>query len=226
MKQKIVILTGAGISAESGIATFRDSDGLWNGHNVEDVATPMAFERNPALVLDFYNQRRHNIDAVQPNDAHKGLVTLQEKYEVHIITQNIDDLHERAGSSNILHLHGEIRKMRSVLDVNTTYSYSKDIAVGDTAPDGGQLRPFIVWFHEAVPAMDDAVKLCMNCDLMVVIGTSLVVYPAASLVQYAPISAPLYVIDKVIPSITSHNNIVRIEKGAVEGVQELLGMLL
>jgi NAD-dependent deacetylase len=226
MMKKIVILTGAGISAESGIATFRDSDGLWNGYNVEDVATPMAFEKNPALVLDFYNQRRHNIEEVVPNDAHIGLVTLQQKYQVHIITQNIDDLHERAGSKNILHLHGEIKKMRSVLDAIKTYEYNIDIKVGDVAPDGGQLRPFIVWFHEAVPAMEDAVNLCMDCDMMVVIGTSLVVYPAASLVQYAPISAPLYVIDKVIPNITSHNNIVRIEKSAVEGVKELLQILM
>jgi NAD-dependent deacetylase len=186
----------------------------------------MAFERNPKLVLDFYNQRRKNVETVVPNDAHIGLVKLQEKYDVYIITQNIDDLHERAGSTNILHLHGEIKKMRSVLDVNTTYPYHSDINVGDTAPDGSQLRPFIVWFHEAVPAMEDAVNLCMDCDFMVVIGTSLVVYPAASLVQYAPISAPLYVIDKAIPTITSHNNIVRIEKSAVAGVKDLLEILM
>ena len=225
MKQKIVVLTGAGISAESGIKTFRDSNGLWNGYNVEDVATPMAFQRNPQLVLDFYNQRRKDILKAQPNDAHKGLVTLADKYDVQIITQNIDDLHERVGSKNILHLHGEIVKMRSVKNDATTFAYHQPINVGDTAPDGGQLRPHIVWFHEAVPAMDEAVALCMDCDMMVIIGTSLVVYPAASLVKYAPINSPLYVIDKVIPEITAHNNIIKIEKGAGEGVKELLQIL-
>ncbi len=222
---KIVILTGAGISAESGIQTFRDSDGLWNGHNVEDVATPMAFEKNPQLVLDFYNQRRKDIKAAQPNAAHLGLARLQQYHDVQIITQNIDDLHERAGSKNVLHLHGQITKSRSVKTDAILWDCPGNIMVGDTTPDGTQLRPHIVWFYEAVPAMDTAVPICLDCDMMVVIGTSLVVYPAASLVKYAPINTPLYVIDKHIPEISSHNNIIAIEKPATEGVAELLKLL-
>jgi NAD-dependent deacetylase len=225
-KKNIVILTGAGISAESGIKTFRDSNGLWNGHNVEDVATPMAFKKNPQLVLDFYNARRKDIIAAAPNAAHLGLVELEKYYDVQIITQNIDDLHERAGSKNVLHLHGQIMQMRSVLNDEKLYAYKKDIKVGDVAEDGGQLRPHIVWFHEAVPAMEQAVEICMRCDLMIVIGTSLVVYPAAGLVNYAPISEPLYVIDKVIPEINAHNNIIKIEQPATIGVQQLIKILL
>ncbi len=166
MKKRIVVLSGAGISAESGIQTFRDSDGLWENHNVQDVATPEAFERNPELVLRFYNERRKNIAQVQPNEAHTQLVRLEEKYHVDIITQNIDDLHERAGSSNITHLHGEIFKMCSVTNKEKAFPIEGDIKIGDKASDGHQLRPFIVWFGEAVPAMDLAVHSCNQADIL------------------------------------------------------------
>ena len=184
--QHIVILTGAGISAESGLKTFRDSDGLWMGYNIEDVATPQAFEKNPQLVLDFYNMRRSDVAAAKPNPAHLGLVKLEEKYQTSIITQNIDDLHERAGSSNVLHLHGEIFKMYSVGRPSVLYDIRTDIKLGDKGEDGTQLRPHIVWFGEAVPMIEKAIELVNDCDIFVVVGTSLQVYPAASLLHYAP----------------------------------------
>lgn len=224
-KKHIVVLSGAGISAESGLKTFRDGDGLWMGYNVEDVATPRAFKKDPQLVLDFYNQRRKDVAAAQPNSAHIGLAELEKDFNVTIITQNIDDLHERGGSTNVLHLHGEIFKMRSVDDVRTTYEIRGDIKLGDTDPFGSQLRPYIVWFEEPVPMMEQAAALLHDCDYFVVIGTSLQVYPAASLLHYAPPFLPKFIIDKKIPAVSNYPNLHIIEKPATEGVKELRKLL-
>jgi NAD-dependent deacetylase len=223
--KKLVVLTGAGISAESGLKTFRDSDGLWEGYDIEDVATPMAWKRNPQLVLEFYNYRRKNVSDAQPNAAHYGLVELEKDFDVHIITQNIDDLHERAGSTKVLHLHGEIFKMRSEMDEGLIYEIKGDIKLGDKAADGEQLRPHIVWFHEAVPMMDAAVPIVRQADIFVVVGTSLVVYPAAGLVNYAPYEIPKFIVDKKVPYTSSVYNLTAIEKPATEGVGELVGLL-
>lgn len=220
-KKKIVVLTGAGISAESGLQTFRDSDGLWEGYNIEDVATPGAWQKDPELVLRFYNMRRRNVLEAQPNAAHMGLAALEEQYDVYIITQNIDDLHERAGSSKVLHLHGEILKMRSERNERLVYEIREDINLGDRAEDGAQLRPHIVWFEEPVTMMDKAIALANEAEIFVVVGTSLVVYPAAGLLHYAPTGIPKYIIDKKIPYSTSTHDITSIEKPATEGVQEL-----
>ncbi|MGG9972156.1 SIR2 family NAD-dependent protein deacylase [Ferruginibacter sp. SUN002] len=225
-RKQIVVLTGAGISAESGLKTFRDGDGLWMGYNVQDVATPGAFKRNPQLVLDFYNERRRDVAAAKPNAAHFGLAELEKDFDVTIITQNIDDLHERAGSTNIIHLHGEIFTMRSVADENTIFEIRGDINVGDIAEDGYQLRPNIVWFEEAVPKMEDAVRVMRACDYFVVVGTSLQVYPAASLLHYAPSYLPKFIIDKKIPSVEKYPNLTLIEMPATEGVKELQQILL
>lgn len=219
------MLTGAGVSAESGLKTFRDSDGLWEGYNIEDVATPRAWKRNPQLVLDFYNYRRKNVLDAQPNAAHIGLAELEKNFNVTIITQNIDDLHERAGSTNVLHLHGEILKMRSEKDHELVYEIRGDIKLGDKADDGQQLRPHIVWFEEPVPKIEEAIPVVRNADVFVVVGTSLVVYPAAGLVNYAPWTIPKYIIDKRIPYTSELMNITAIEKPATEGVQELLALL-
>jgi NAD-dependent deacetylase len=224
-KKKLVVLTGAGISAESGLKTFRDSDGLWEGYDIEDVATPMAWKRNPQLVLEFYNYRRRNVLDAEPNAAHYGLAQLEKDFDVHIITQNIDDLHERAGSTNVLHLHGEIFKMRSEEDESLIYEIKGDIKLGDKAGDGAQLRPHIVWFHEAVPMMDYAVPVVRNADLFVVVGTSLVVYPAAGLVNYAPYEIPKFIVDKKVPYTSSVYNLTAIEKPATEGVGDLIEKL-
>lgn len=225
-KKILVVLTGAGISAESGLKTFRDSDGLWEGYNVNEVATPGGFRSNPELVLDFYNMRRKDVAAAIPNAAHIGLAELEEDFEVHIITQNIDDLHERAGSTHVVHLHGEIFKMRSVKNETKTYEIRGDIHQGDLAPDGGQLRPFIVWFEEAVPMIEEAARIAMTADLFVVVGTSLQVYPAAGLVDYASREIPKFIIDKKIPYTSSLHNLTVIEKGAGEGVRKLKEQLL
>lgn len=225
-KKHIVVLTGAGISAESGLKTFRDGDGLWMGYNVQDVATPGAFRRNPQLVLDFYNERRRDVAAAKPNDAHVGLAELEKDFDVTIITQNIDDLHERAGSTNIIHLHGEIFTMRSVADEESIFEIRGDINVGDLAEDGYQLRPNIVWFEEAVPKMEDAVRVMRDCDYFVVVGTSLQVYPAASLLHYASSYLPKFIIDKKIPYVEKFPNLTFIEKPATEGVKELQQILL
>jgi len=225
-KPKLVVLTGAGISAESGLRTFRDSDGLWEGYNIEDVATPRAWHRNPALVLDFYNMRRRNVLESQPNMAHIGLTILESHYDVHIVTQNIDDLHERAGSTNVLHLHGEIFKMRSVKNEHKHYSILGDIQLGDVAEDGGQLRPHIVWFEEPVPMIAHAAAIMQEADIFVLIGTSLVVYPAAGLVDYVPVDVKKYIIDKSIPHVSRYRNIIAIEKPATEGVKDLLSLLI
>ena len=193
----LVILTGAGVSAESGIKTFRDADGLWENHRVEDVATPDAFARDPALVLNFYNQRRAQARSVQPNAAHRALAGFEEQpgWRVSIITQNVDDLHERAGSSDVLHLHGSLFQMRSVADDETFYDCPGDINLGDLAPDGQQLRPHIVWFGEMVPAIEAAAETVSTADALLVVGTSLQVYPAAGLLHYAPATCPVFVID-------------------------------
>ncbi len=225
MKKKLVVLTGAGISAESGLKTFRDSDGLWEGYNVEDVATLQAWKRDPALVLDFYNSRRKDVLDAKPNDAHIGLAELENDYDVHIITQNIDDLHERAGSTKVLHLHGEIFKMRSEKNDHIIAPIATDIHLGDSAPDGAQWRPHIVWFGEAVPMIEEAIPLVRSAEIFVVVGTSLVVYPAAGLVNYAHPSTKMFVIDKRIPYISSSGNLTVIEKPATVGVRELQKIL-
>ncbi len=224
-KKKLVVLTGAGISAESGLKTFRDSDGLWEGYDVTEVATPRAWRKDPKLVLDFYNMRRKNVADAQPNAAHYGLAELEKDFEVTIITQNIDDLHERGGSSNVMHLHGEIFKMRSEKDETIIREIRGDIQIGDRAEDGAQLRPYIVWFEEPVPMIGEAIPLVHSADLFAVVGTSLVVYPAAGLVHYAKADIPLYIIDKKIPYISSRGNITAIEKPATEGVREMIELL-
>ncbi|KAI9453498.1 NAD-dependent deacetylase [Russula earlei] len=185
-KKHVVVLTGAGISAESGLKTFRDSDGLWEGYNVYEVATPRGFHANPQLVLDFYNMRRKDVAAAQPNAAHTGLAELEKDFDITIITQNIDDLHERGGSSKILHLHGQIFKMRSVFDETTVYPITGDIQLGDTAPDGHQLRPHIVWFEEPVPLIEEAARIAASADIFVVIGTSLPGIPCSRPGRYRP----------------------------------------
>jgi NAD-dependent deacetylase len=225
MKKRLVVLTGAGISAESGLKTFRDSDGLWEGYEVTEVATPGGWRKNPQLVLDFYNSRRENVRDAQPNAAHYGLAELQQDFDVQIITQNIDDLHERAGSTKVLHLHGEIFKMRSEADESLVYDIRGDIKLGDTAEDGAQLRPNIVWFEEPVPLIEKAARMVMQADLFVVVGTSLVVYPAAGLVSYAPTGIPKYIVDKKIPYSSSAHHLTVIEKPATEGVKELISLL-
>ena len=218
--KKLVVFTGAGISAESGLQTFRDSNGLWEGYNVQDVATPRAWQKDPALVLQFYNERRKNVQAASPNKAHHTLAQLEQEFDVQIITQNIDDLHERAGSKQVLHLHGEIFKMRSEEDETRIYPIHQDIRLGDTAEDGAQLRPHIVWFEEAVPMMDEAIRLAYMADIFVVVGTSLVVYPAASILQYLPPYMPIFVVDKKVPKV-NRNNVTYIEKPATEGLVTL-----
>ncbi|MBS1915522.1 MAG: NAD-dependent deacylase [Bacteroidetes bacterium] len=225
-KKKIVVLTGAGISAESGLKTFRDSDGLWEGYAIEDVATPGAWYKNPQLVLEFYNYRRKNVLEAKPNAAHFGLAELEKNFDVHIITQNIDDLHERAGSSNVLHLHGEILKMRSVKNEHLIYPIKEDITLGDVAEDGAQLRPHIVWFEEPVPMIEKAIPVVRRADIFVVVGTSLVVYPAAGLVNYASHTIPKFIVDKRIPYTSSMQYLTTIEKPATEGVKELQSILL
>lgn len=226
MKKHVVILTGAGISAESGIKTFRDSDGLWMGFDINEVATASAFIKNPALVLDFYNKRRQEVKLVNPNLAHIGLADLEENFDVTIITQNIDDLHERGGSKNVLHLHGEIFKMRSCINNAKTFHIENDILVGDLAEDGSQLRPHIVWFEEEVPMIETAVKVIINADIFVVIGTSLQVYPAAGLIDLVKDEVPKYIIDKKIPAVYHLNNIIPLEGTASEGVKRLKKLLL
>lgn len=223
--KKLVVLTGAGISAESGLKTFRDSDGLWEGYNIEDVATPRAWRKDPQLVLDFYNMRRRNVAEAKPNAAHVGLAELEKNFNVHIITQNIDDLHERAGSTKVLHLHGEIFKMRSEKSFSFIKEIKGDIMMGDCAEDGCQYRPNIVWFEEPVPLMEEAIPIVHSADIFAVVGTSLVVYPAAGLVNYAPYEIPKFIIDKKIPCTSSIYNLTEIELPATEGVNVLIKTL-
>lgn len=226
-KKKLVVLSGAGISAESGIATFRGQNGLWENHSIEDVASIDGFIRNPQLVLDFYNARRRAYNGCIPNEAHIGLSKLQEWFDVSIITQNVDDLHEQAGNKQVIHLHGELLKNCSVKNPNITYDIdpsNPDLHVGDMAPDGSQLRPFIVWFGEAVPKIEEAIKEVSEADIFVVIGTSLNVYPAAGLLMYVPQRVPIYLIDPNEVH-TTHNIHRVIQKKASEGVRELIQIL-
>ena len=228
-KKKLVVLSGAGISAESGINTFRDTDGLWEGHDVLEVATPEGFKKNPVLVLDFYNQRRRHLVTVKPNVAHLLLAEMEEFFEVSIVTQNVDDLHERAGSSNILHLHGELLKSRSSKNENLVYDCKEDILLGDLCEIGSQLRPHIVWFREPVPLLATAAELVAEADFVVVVGSSMQVYPAAALVGFAPIGAEIYLIDPK-PTLNyelehSHNLTIINEKASV-GMKILYEKLL
>mgnify|MGYP003465878343 len=225
-KKKLVILSGAGISEESGLRTFRDSDGLWEGYNVEDVATPEAWKKDPQLVLNFYNERRRNVADAKPNTAHIGLAELEKYFDVTIITQNIDNLHERAGSTNVLHLHGEIFKMRSEWDDELISEIKGDLKLGDLATDGKQLRPFIVWFGEPVVMMEKAVEVVYTADIFAVVGTSLAVYPAAGLINYVSESTPKFIIDKKIPYTSPMKNLTLIEKAATEGIVDFKKLLL
>ena len=226
-EKRIVVFTGSGISAESGIRTFRDSGGLWEEHRVEDVATPQAFMTNPSLVLDFYNKRRRQVIDAKPNAAHLALVDLEEQFDVQIITQNVDDLHERAGSSSVLHLHGEIIKGRSSRDYGSVVDLEgRDINLGDTAADGSQLRPHIVWFGESVPMLEPAIQLCNTADLMIIIGTSLEVYPAASLLHYTPADCKKIFIDPEANSISVDSSIRRVAEKAGTGVPKVVSELL
>jgi len=220
-KKKLVVLTGAGISAESGLRTFRDSDGLWEGYEVTEVATPRGWKKDPGLVLEFYNMRRRDVAGASPNEAHIGLAELEKDFDVQIITQNIDDLHERAGSTRVLHLHGEIFKMRSSADESLIYEIREDILLGQVAADGAQLRPHIVWFEEEVPMIGEAIPIVRSADIFVVVGTSLVVYPAAGLTNYARQGIPKFIVDKKIPYTSGILNLTAIEQPASTGVREL-----
>lgn len=225
--KNIVVLTGAGMSAESGIATFRDSGGLWAQHRVEDVATPEGFRRNPQLVLEFYNKRRRESLSAKPNDGHLGLAEMEKEYNVRIITQNVDNLHEKAGSSSVIHLHGELMKARSSINPDKIYLLdpnNPDIKVGDMCEDGSPLRPHIVWFGEAVPMMEIAEEIVRKADALVIIGTSLNVYPAAGLINYVQAGTPIYIIDPNEVAV-SRAKINFIRKGASEGVAELRSLL-
>lgn len=225
--KKIVVFTGAGISAESGISTFRDSGGLWEKYDIRDVATPEAWKRNPNLVLDFYNQRRKQVIEAQPNAAHKALTHLEKKFDVRIITQNVDDLHERAGSSNVLHLHGEIRKARSSKNPELIYPLeSWEIKAGDKCELGSQLRPHIVWFGELVPELDRAQEVSAQADVFIIIGTSLNVYPAAGLVHSTPHNCPIFLVDPNDVNETGIRNLVAIRETAGKGVPILVEQLL
>ena len=222
-----MILSGAGMSAESGIQTFRDGDGLWNKYRFEDLASPQAWARDPELVQEFYNWRRKIVWEAEPNEGHKALVKLEGKYDVRIITQNVDDLHERAGSSNVLHLHGEIKKARSTVDENLVYElYHWELKMGDKCEKGSQLRPHIVWFGEAVPMIGPATEIASTADIFIVIGTSMVVYPAASLIVYVNPDKPKYYVDPKAFNVAGISNLSIIKKKAGEGVPELVDELL
>lgn len=228
MKKKIVVLTGAGISAESGIKTFRDSDGLWENHRIEDVATPEGWAANPELVLQFYNQRRAQLFDVQPNEGHKVLAALEKNFDVHIVTQNVDDLHERAGSTRVLHLHGELRKSRSERHADLVYPCEGDIKRGDKCERGFQLRPHIVWFGEAVPMLEPAAALAAEADIFIIVGTSLQVYPAASLMVYANSAIPFYYVDprpQVNCELARMPNLTVIAEPASTGVKRVAELL-
>lgn len=227
MKKKIVVLTGAGVSAESGINTFRDADGLWEGHDVMEVASPQGFTNNPELVLDFYNQRRRQLFQVEPNLGHLALVELEKHFDVCIITQNVDDLHERAGSSNVLHLHGELLKVRSTRNESDIQIWQKDLNLGDFCGNGHQLRPHIVWFGEQVPLLDPAIEITQTADILIIIGTSMQVYPAASLINFVSKETPIYFIDPR-PSVdtSQYNSLQVIKETAANGVPILVADLI
>jgi NAD-dependent deacetylase len=225
--KNLIILSGAGMSSESGIRTFRDSGGLWEEYDITEVATPMAWTKNRDLVLRFYNERRAQLASSEPNAGHIGLATLEKYFNVHIITQNIDNLHERAGSTKVLHLHGELTKARSTADPSLIYDIGyKDIKPGDKCEKGSQLRPHIVWFGEAVPMMDEAVRITSTADIFVVIGSSLNVYPAAGLIEYAPEKASLWLIDPKVVNAPVYRNIEVIMEPATKGVEILIGRLM
>ncbi|GAA8568459.1 NAD-dependent deacylase [Helicobacter pylori] len=224
--KNLVILSGAGISAESGIKTFRDADGLWEGHDIMEVASPYGWKKNPQKVLDFYNQRRRQLFEVYPNKAHKALAELEKHYQVNIITQNVDDLHERAGSSCVLHLHGELLSVRSEKDPNLVYRWEKDLNLGDLAKDKSQLRPDIVWFGEAVPLLEEAISLVKQAHLLIIIGTSLQVYPAASLYTHAHKDAFIYYIDPKAKNAHLPQNVQCINERAVHAMQDLMPKLI
>lgn len=220
MKKHVVILSGAGMSSESGISTFRNANGLWENHPIEEVATPEGFEKNPELVLEFYNARRAQLWEVEPNEGHKIIAELEKKFSVSVVTQNVDDLHERAGSSKVLHLHGELRKVRSTDSSAQVLDWTGDLHLGDTCEKGFQLRPHIVWFGEAVPAIDEAIQIVQTAEVVIVIGTSLQVYPAAGLMNYAPAHCNVFYIDPA-PSISSDNRVEVIAKTATAGMKEI-----
>lgn len=223
MKKKIVVLTGAGMSAESGLKTFRDANGLWEGHDVMQVASPQGFAADPDLVMEFYNQRRRQLLKVEPNEGHEALVRLESKFDVDIVTQNVDNLHEKAGSAKVLHLHGELLKVRSTVNEKLVYDWTNDLNLGDVNENGHQLRPHIVWFGEMVPMLEPAIKITAQADILMIIGTSMQVYPAASLVNYVRTGIPIYFIDpkpNVMPS--DFENLTIIAKKAAEGLPELV----
>ncbi|MAX71113.1 MAG: NAD-dependent protein deacylase [Flavobacteriaceae bacterium] len=224
MSKHIVVLTGAGMSAESGVKTFRDHDGLWEGHDVMQVASPEGFRNNPSLVLDFYNQRRRQLKTVTPNSAHIAIANLENDYKVTVVTQNVDDLHERAGSTNVVHLHGELNKVRSTGNPTDIKFWTEDINLGDTCEKGHQLRPHIVWFGEEVPMIEKAVDICHTADILVIIGTSMQVYPAASLMHYVPENIPMYYIDPK-PALNNDGKVTVIAKSATEGIKDFIASL-
>ncbi len=227
MKKKLVVLTGAGISAESGVATFRDADGLWEGHDIMEVASPQGWRKNPDVVLDFYNKRRKNAHEVKPNPGHTQLVELEKHFDVHIITQNVDDLHERAGSENVMHLHGKLFESRSTLDEKLVYPIKGwELNKGDKCERGSQLRPNIVWFGEPVPMMEKAVEETLQADIFMVVGTSLVVYPAAGLVDLVPDDIPVIVVDPKIPHVRKRPKLHLIEDKASTGMLQATQLLL
>jgi NAD-dependent deacetylase len=221
---KVVILSGAGMSAESGLKTFRDSNGLWEGHDVMEVASPQGFRNNPQVVLDFYNQRRRQLQQVQPNQAHIDIADLEKDHEVIVITQNVDDLHERAGSSHVVHLHGELLKVRSSYDENSILDWRTDLNIGDTCERGYQLRPHIVWFGEPVPMMNVAINWVSKADAIIIVGTSMQVYPAAGLMHYAKNNITIYFVDPN-PSIRSSDNIIVFSEKATTGIPKVVRLL-
>ncbi|MGF1639133.1 MAG: NAD-dependent deacylase [Cyclobacteriaceae bacterium] len=225
--KKLVILSGAGVSAESGLKTFRDAGGLWEGHNVMDVATPEAWRANPELVLSFYNERRKQALESKPNQAHTTIADLEQHFEVVVITQNVDNLHEKAGSSQVIHLHGELFKTRSTVDESLVYDMKGwELNMGDVCEKGSQLRPHIVWFGEMVPMMEVAALETMKAEAFVVVGTSLQVYPAAGLVDYVPMDAPIFVVDPNLPTLRPRENVIMIEENAGTGMQKVKKALL
>ncbi len=227
MADKIVVLTGAGMSADSGLKTFRDADGLWEGHDVMEVASPQGFARDASLVLDFYNQRRRQLLEASPNKGHLALAALEEHFDVQIVTQNVDDLHERAGSTNVLHLHGELFKVRSTGNPHDVQEWKKDLLLGDTCRSGHQLRPHIVWFGEQVPLLPEAAQITQQADILLIVGTSLQVYPAASLIHYARPGIPLFFIDPK-PTVNPYDfdNLTVIPERAAVGVPTLVADLV
>ena len=224
-KKKLVVLSGAGISAESGVKTFRDSNGLWENHRIEDVASPEGFARNPQMVLDFYNARRRQLKEVKPNDAHLILAEMQKFLDVIIITQNVDDLHERAGSDSVIHLHGELKKVRPVDSISEIISWDNDLNLGDLNDEGIQLRPHIVWFGEMVPEMETAIEIAQIADYFLIIGTSMQVYPAAGLIDYVPVNCEIFAIDPHLTNtMANHDNFYKTT--ATEGMKKLRNVIL